>query len=325
MLTFSLLGNDYPDHQELVAAISHCTKKYNKDNISRTNAYFTFYKMHPEIRWAFLASMVSRNAGWNMCDLEGATMPKILSPSFRKTLFLTYETANYLIFQDVFPQLLLYHYSTKIDMPLFHLNKYFSTSLFMCKEWTAFWKQKNEERLLTALIINEQNVIQAPVIEGKAFRERVFCSKIFLLQDHMHFSVVLFPTISGELYGASVHSFRNLDARIHLGKVLAAILFSPERFPSFYRFASYTEHTGSREDYERYDWCRKQRDTPYLRTIYPVMEMKVEKNDWELDQKVKKVWMKRVKAPVKSNLTSWYKEKQKQLRLFAALYEMIKQ
>ncbi|WP_042346473.1 DUF2515 family protein [Bacillus massiliigorillae] len=323
MLTFSPLESNKTHQQDLISIIMNYTTKYNKDNISRTNAYFTFFKMYPEIKWAFLASMVSRNAGWNMCDLEGAILPKTLPPHFRKELFLTYETTNFLIFKDAFPQLLLYHYSTKTSTSLFHLNKYFSTSYFMCKEWELFWKERNENRLMTSLIINEQNVVQKPIIEGAFFQKKVFQSHIFLFQDLLHFSAVLFPTVRGELYGASAHSFRKLDERIYLGKVLANILFSSELFPHFYQFAAKTEHTGSREDYEQYFPYRKQRETPYLRTVYPVIDLSsVEKGDWEQTQKVKSKWVRNVSKPKNINITKWYEKKQKQFRLLNSIWNL---
>lgn len=99
--------------QALLTAIKKTTDKLNIDNISRTQAYATFYHRYPEVKWAFLASMVSRNAGWNMCDLQGKNMKKALSKQTRDLLFLTYERANWLIFKDVFPQLLLYAVSRK--------------------------------------------------------------------------------------------------------------------------------------------------------------------------------------------------------------------
>lgn len=320
MLTFSPLESNITHQQDLISIIMDYTTKYNKDNISRTDAYLKFFKMYPEIRWAFLASMVSRNAGWNMCDLEGTVLPKTLSPHFRKELFLAYEATNFLIFQDAFPQMLLYHYSTKTNTSLFHLNKYFSTSYFMCKEWELFWKERNENRLMTAFIINEQNVIQEPILEGEFFQNRVFRTNVFLLQDLLHFSTVLFPTMRGELYGASVYHFRKVDNRIYLGKELANIIFADELFPSFYQFATSTEHTGSREDYERYFPYRKQRETPYLRVIYPFIDLSnIEKGDWERLRKVKKAWTKPVNKPKNINITKWYENKQKQFRLLSSL------
>jgi len=44
--------------QALLTAIKKTTDKLNIDNISRTQAYATFYHRYPEVKWAFLASMV---------------------------------------------------------------------------------------------------------------------------------------------------------------------------------------------------------------------------------------------------------------------------
>ncbi|MDQ6599428.1 DUF2515 family protein [Bacillus salipaludis] len=89
--------------QEIIRQIITETEKKNLDNISRTNAYFRYFKKNPDIIWSFLAHMVSRNGGWNMCDLEGSIFPHLLESKIRKQLFLTYERANWLIFHDVFP------------------------------------------------------------------------------------------------------------------------------------------------------------------------------------------------------------------------------
>ncbi len=166
---------------EYIRLIISETKMNNVDNISRTKAYLDFYIKHPEINWAFLASMVSRNGGWNMCDLEGKWFPKIIPQKVRNVLFMTYERANWLIFQDAFPQMLLYHYSTKIGRPLFHLLSFFHVSSFMEEEWYLFWNERNEKRLTTSLIINEQNVIQKPVIDHPVYRDKVFRSFYFII------------------------------------------------------------------------------------------------------------------------------------------------
>ena len=191
------------------------------------------FKKNPDIIWSFLASMVSRNGGWNMCDLEGNIFREILEPKTRKELFLTFERANWLIFHDVYPQLLLYQYSTKIKRPMFHLLPYFKCSKFIQNEWERYWRESNRERLTTALIINEQNVIHKPVIHHPVYKKQVFQSWIFNFQDWLHFSCVLFPTCGGELYGASVNGFKSLSKRINLGKRLAKILTHPRLFPFF--------------------------------------------------------------------------------------------
>lgn len=313
------------DEIQLIQQIQEKTRKYNVDNISRTKAYFTFYNKNPEMKWSFLASMVSRNAGWNMCDLEGISFPKVLKKSFRKKLFSTYERANWLIFQDAFPQLLLYEYSTKINRPMFHLLKFFHISSFMEREWFQFWNKENRDRLMISLIINEQNVIQKPVITHPVYRSRVFRSVLFLFQDWLHFSSVVFPTCEGELFGASVNGFKSVTKRIDLGKRLADILFNEELYPRFYEFAQKTEHTGSRYDYEHYFKEKPIRSTPFLRFTYPIIKHKRDRwNDWSEETRIKKKWVEEaVEHQEPIQLTDWFLNKQKQIQAFVYLSEWV--
>jgi len=311
--------------QSIVRQILMETNRRNVDNISRTNAYFSFYKDHPEISWSFLASMVSRNGGWNMCDLEGPIFRQLLEQPVRKQLFLTYERANWLIFHDAYPQLLLYQYSTKFNRPLFHLLPFFHASSFIEKEWFIYWNKNDNERLTTALIINEQNVIQTPVIEHPVYKKRVFHSLIFQLQDWLHFSCVLFPTCGGEVYGASVNGFRSLSKRINLGKRLASILFHPRLYPYFYEFAEKVPHTGSRVDYEQFFKVKTSRKTPILRTIFPIIEHHQHRyEDWSKKRMISPVWFHlpaRHRHPI--HLTDWYFAKSNQLELLAAIQKSL--
>jgi hypothetical protein len=208
--------------------------------------------MHPEIGWSFLAAMVSRNAGWNMADLYAGHYRHLLDDAARSRLLLTYERANWLIFRDAYPQLCIYHHSKKEGRPLFHLLEAFFVSGFMKEEWEHFWRHGNKKRLLRALIVNEQHVIQQPVIENPAYKRRVFHAPFYILQELFHFSCVIFPTLHGELYGKTVVQFRKTWKRIELGKKLADLLFHPDLFPRFLDFALKVEHTGSRHDYERF-------------------------------------------------------------------------
>lgn len=307
----------------LISQIQDETNKKNIDNISRTAAYFSYFKKNPDISWAFLASMVSRNGGWNMCDLEGDIFSQLLDSKTRKTLFLTYERANWLIFHDAYPQLLIYQYSVERKRPLFHLLPYLNVSAFIQKEWRRYWRENDRTRLMTALIINEQNVIQTPVIEHPVYQSKVFHSLIYFFQDWLHFSCVLFPTRGGELYGASVNGFRSLSKRINLGKRLAKILFDSRLFPYFYEFAETTPHTGSRYDYEQYflTFKTKKRNTPFLRTTFPVMEHHIhEFNDWSLTRFVSPAWLYfpvHHRRPI--HLTDWYLTKKEQLQLLPKL------
>jgi len=301
------------------------TAKWNIDNISRTNAYFYFFQRYPEIEWTFLASMVSRNAGYNMCDLEGELLRDTLSPLYRKYLFLTYERANFLIFKDVFPQLLLYHYSTILNKKMFHFLPLFFVSSFMVNEWECFWENRNRKRLMTSLIVNEQNVIQKPVIEEPFFQREVFHSRLFLLQDFLKMNSVVFPTVNGELYGMPVHQFTKLDARIKLGKALAEILFYPMIYNQFYQFASMTEHTGSRMDYEQYFLPRKSRETPFLRTVYPIVNHPNQVfKSWDHSRSVKKKWFVPEKKPENIQIKKMYELKRKQLKQFSYVYRLMK-
>ena len=313
--------------RELIQHIQTVTAKKNIDNISRTNAYFDYFKDNREIIWSFLASMVSRNGGWNMCDLEGAVFSHLLDVQTRKQLFLTYERANWLIFHDVFPQLLLYQYSKIMKQEVFHLLPFFNVSTFIHKEWKRYWEERNKNRLMTALIINEQNVIQKPVIEHPVYRNRVFHTLFFSFQDWLHFSCVIFPTCGGDLYGASVNGFRSLSKRINLGKRLADILFDPRLFPYFFEFAQSTPHTGSRYDYEQYFKTLpvQRRDTPFLRTTFPVINHHQHQyEDWSRKKFILPAWMKYpVKHHHSTHLTDWYFEKKEQLQLMVSLKKVL--
>ncbi len=311
------------EEKELYDEIKSKTAKGNLDNISRTKAYASFYRLHNEIRWSFLASMVSRNAGWNMTDLEGEWLPKILSKKERTTMFYTYEHANWLIFSDAYPQLLVYEYSKQRGKPFFHMLRMFSVSRFIEIEWEYYWRHRDGNRLVTAQIINEQHIIQKPVIDHPFYRKRVFQRFFYNLQDFLHFSSVIFPTLEGRLFGFSVHHFTKLDERIELGKKLASLLFHDRYHDFFIRFSNKVEHTGSRFDYERYVAERRFRNTPFLRTTYPIIQHKSEKTfDWYTGKRKEK-WFEEVKHGGKFELTKWYFKKQKQVQAGILIEELI--
>ncbi|MBB5173593.1 DUF2515 family protein [Texcoconibacillus texcoconensis] len=298
------------------------TERGNVDNISRTVFYLNYYKKHPEIRWAFLASCVSRNAGWSMTDLCSEPFKVIMDQSYRKLLFATYERANWTIFADAYPQLLLYEQSKKFGSPLFDEMRAFGVSEWMIAEWERFWVEGDEERLCIALIINEQHVIEKPVIQQSFYNKHVFRSIPFKLQDAMHFSTVLFPTISGEVYGASVYDFTNVQARIELGKRLMWILFSSPEKDEIADFSENITHTGSRRDYQMYMSATFPK-TPILRVVYPKIRhyRSSQQTDWS-EGISKKRLKKQLKSPTplqRYQLTTWYIEKQEQIRFISSL------
>ncbi|MFA1820745.1 DUF2515 family protein [Virgibacillus oceani] len=264
-------------------------KKHNVDNISRTNAYLQFYLQHPEIGWALAASLVSRNAGWNMTDLYLSPFQRMFSKKELLHLFMTYERANWLIFSDAYPQLLIYKQAKSANKPLFHLLKYFYVSEFMINEWFHFWNFHDYDRLIRSLIINEQNVIHSPVINHSYFQYHVFHKLPYLLQNIFWMNAVLLPTKNG-LYGAYVHGFTSLTNRITLGKRIATTIFHPHIHEQVLDFMLTHEHTGSRKDYERF-LNFSFPEAPMLRLIYPVITHEDHiRNDWMKQRKVKRKW-----------------------------------
>ncbi|WP_233143959.1 DUF2515 family protein [Lottiidibacillus patelloidae] len=303
----------------LVEQIKEQTKQGNIDNISRTVFYKKFYERNREIRWAFLASMVSRNAGWNMTDLVTNSYREILNEEIRSLLFLTYERANWLIFSDAYPQLLIYEQSKKLGIPLFDLLTHFGVSKFMVKEWKRFWTKHHSDRLVISQIINEQHVIEGPVLNDPFYKKNVFQSLPYKLQDILHFSSVIFPTMSGKLYGFSVHQFTKVKERVKVGKYLYWLLFYSRESELFNQFSLHTEHTGSRNDYEKYRE-KHIRITPELRGTFPIISHhKSALPDWYISTYDVLPFYKKVFIPKKYELTKWLIKKNFELSLLATV------
>ncbi|WP_338324503.1 DUF2515 domain-containing protein [Anaerobacillus alkaliphilus] len=314
--------------KKYIELIKKITEQGNIDNISRTVFYDDFYLRNKEIIWAYLASIVSRNAGWNMTDLESEVFRELIPQDYREILYLTYERANWLIFLDAFPQLCLYEISKNAGKPLFHLLKFFHVSKFMEEKWQEFWVHKDINRLCTALIINEQHVIQKPVIDDPFYSDKVFRSLPYVIEDKLHFSTVFFPTLKGKLYGYSVHGFTKVRNRIELGKRLAWLLFHPQYRQEIRKFASKVKHTGSRYDYERYVKKIKRKRTPTLRSTYPVIaHHRSNLSDWYSEKQQKKIeqYFLPPKVIRKVDLTDWYYKKQQQLELAAKIEHVLLQ
>ncbi|WP_100407255.1 DUF2515 family protein [Bacillus solitudinis] len=301
--------------QNLINHLLKQTKKGNVDNISRTIFYENFYTEHPEIRWALLAGMVSRNAGWNMTDLESKWFQQLVEKTERAVIFSTYERANWLIFADAYPQLVLYEYSKKRGKPYFHLLSEIGVSKFMEYEWRMFWEKRDEIRLCTAQIINEQYVIQKPVIENTFYQTKVFNTVGYFLEEHAHFSYVLFPTRRGELYGYYVRKFRDVSKRIWLGKKLAALLFNPTLFEQFIDFHKKVEPTGSRNDYARFLNWKTKNTSPMLRLTLPIFEHDhYLSEDWLIHAKGNlKHLFNPIECDIPNERTEWLRLKQLEL------------
>lgn len=241
------------EEKYLLYQIQILTMEWNKNNVTRTTAYLDFYRHHPEIHWAFLGHMVSRNGGWNMTDLKGELLSGIFSNKQKRAFFTFLERGNWLIFQDAFPQFLLYRESIKRKKPLFHLFPHLNISIFMEIIWRYFWENGHTDILTIALIINEQNYLEKRVVQNPLFKNEVFNKLQFKLQDVLSFNHILFPYIkNGKLHlaGQTLHQFHSVHERIMLGKRLYDVLFKTQSIlKGAEMWAASHPHTGSRKDY----------------------------------------------------------------------------
>ncbi len=240
--------------KELINKIRNKTAILNRNNVTRTKAYKDYYLQHPEVHWSLLAHMVSRNGGWNMTDLKASHISALLSYEKTAIMFRFLEKANHLIFQDAYPQLLLYQESKNAGRPLFYLLSEFHVSTFMGAIWSLFWKDRDKKDLLTvSLIINEQSFIEHNLLNNPFFQQKVLSSFTYQFQEKLGFTQVLFPYLKGShtlLTGLGVQQFSNLAKRIEIGKELYVLLFKNQTvLQGCLQYSSEKAHTGSRADY----------------------------------------------------------------------------
>ncbi|SDE03371.1 Protein of unknown function [Paenibacillus sp. UNCCL117] len=239
--------------QRLLARIRAERDACGRNNLTRTAAYLRVYRDRPELHWALLAHMVSRNGGWTMTDLRGEFLPHLLAEQQRAWVFGFLERANALIFRDAYPQLLLYEASLQARRPLFHLLPELGVSAVMRPLWEMFWEQPDPALLTIGLIVNEQHYIEERVVRNPAYRKHVVDTLFFQMQSLLQLNQVVFPyDRDGEcrLAGLTLESFSSLHERIEVGKQLYAILFCiPEVKEGVRRFAFAKRHTASRADY----------------------------------------------------------------------------
>jgi hypothetical protein len=239
-----------PSDIKLLNKIRLVTQDNNLNNVTRTKAYLEFYLRHPEIHWAFLGHMVSRNGGWNMTDLKGEFLTKLLSKKEKESFFHFLERGNWLIFQDVYPQFLLYDESLKLNRPLFYLLPQLNVSIFMETVWNYFWRVRDTYILCIALVINEQSYLEQRVIQNPEYQKEVLTKVEFQLQDWLSFNQILFPSEGMNLKGQTLHQFQSLRERIFVGKRLYAVLLKNKDFNrQALGWAKSHPHTGSRKDY----------------------------------------------------------------------------
>jgi hypothetical protein len=242
--------------KQCIHLIREQTRQLNQNNVTRTQAYFQFYLQHPEIHWALLGHMVSRNVGWNMTDLKGDLLTKLLPERDQKAFFSFLERGSWLIFHDVFPQFLVYDLSLKGSQEMFHLLPFFYTSTFMETMWRYFWHSGDSYTLAIATVINEQSYLEKRLIQNNHFKKTVTSTVNFKMYDFLRFNNILFPYCTGEkrgktlLSGATSRYFTSLQERILFGKKLYSLLFQHEKIlAGVLKWANEHPHTGSRKDY----------------------------------------------------------------------------
>lgn len=187
-----------PEDVVLAEEIAAETNRAGVSNITRTAAYLACYEAYPELHWAFLAHMVSRNAGWNMTDLSGSRMADIIDAEEIRLTYRFLERNNALIFQDAYPQLLLYMKSRERGASHFHLLPYFHVSRFMRPFWERFWIDRGSALLTIGLIINEQNYIEKRVVRHPYFQKYVTGKIKFHLFSLAGLNQVVFPLLERE-------------------------------------------------------------------------------------------------------------------------------
>ncbi|MGG4168368.1 DUF2515 family protein [Rossellomorea vietnamensis] len=264
----------FPEDKALFKKIFIKVKKGNVNNLTRTSAYLDLFKKHPELHWSFLAHMVSRNAGYHMTDIKNELLSHVMSENEQQSLFEFLERCNAAIFNDAYPQLLLYENWKLTGRHPFHLLKKFNVSVFMRRIWADYLKTGDDPVLTTALIMNEQHLIQNEILSSPTLNMGIEKWKFFL-QDRMEFTSILFPYGKHTPYslaGLSVSHFEKVDRRIQLGKKLYRVLFHPIVFPTAYSFSLHHPHTGSREDYWPHIYSRvkkrKHLFSPELGTVW---------------------------------------------------------
>ncbi|MFK7697252.1 DUF2515 family protein [Paenibacillus sp. HJGM_3] len=242
------------EHRPLVRRIREETARLNCNNVTRTQAYYDIYCRHPELHWALLAHMVSRNGGWSMTDLKGEFVPRLMAAGRAEELFAFLERGNALIFYDTYPQLRLYELSLERNASLFHLLPAFDVSVFMKPIWDLFWQERCSELLTIGLIVNEQTYIEGRVAQKEPYKS-LLDSHLLQLHALLQLNVIAFPYGAAgasppRLAGRVLERFSDLEERIGLGRNLYALVFGvPSVREGILRFAASVPHSGSRADY----------------------------------------------------------------------------
>lgn len=237
------------------------------NNPKRTDYYFAFWKKHPEVSWALLANLVSRNTGWFMSDIirasslapYGMKIPGF-PPAHYQAFFAFLETGNFLIFRDVFPQLEAYAWAKRYPQQseeFFNLlgeEPEFDVDPFMVQHWKEFfskaqlnnwfpnwWQEPDVQRQAFAQIANEQNQLHDRLINDEHHRYLGFfmssvVSQIFLALTSLGMAKLCFPvaksstdTKANYLLVYTLNDFKPYENRVNVGRDLYVGLFGEEK------------------------------------------------------------------------------------------------
>jgi len=246
------------DGHDLIQSIQSRTALLNRNNLTRTAAYWDFYVQYPEVHWALLAHVVSRNAGYGMTDLRGEWFSRISTAEDATHFFAFLERANWLIFQDAYPQLLLYAESKRQGQNFAPLLPLFGVSRFMVPIWDLFLETGDSSLLTRGLIINEQHYIESRVLQNKHYHDAVVRSVQFQAQSLFNLNEIVIPfgnPARCRLAGTSIRRFTSVDDRIWTGLKLYETIFPQQNNrahvarPDIVRWMGQVPHRGSRSDY----------------------------------------------------------------------------
>lgn len=241
------------EERGLLDSIRQQTGIQNRNNLTRTEAYLQYFLANPEVHWSLLAHVVSRNGGWGMTDLRGEWFSRISTSGEPNEFFAFLERANWLIFSDAYPQLLLYEAAKKRGRDLSYLLPELHVSRLMPPIWNDFWQTRDSHLLTRALIVNEQNYIESRVVQNAVYSQAVLGSIQYQLQSLLNLNQVVIPFRKGgtvRLGGTAARHFASLEDRIETGKRLYKILFQ-DKFQTL-AMLTWTQtvpHTASRADY----------------------------------------------------------------------------
>ncbi len=307
------------NNKELVDRIRAETKRHNKNNVTRTTAYLTFYNKYPEIRWSFLAHMVSRNAGYFMSDLKGEFLPHILEGKFIDKLYDMLEKGNSMIFEDAYPQLLLYEESKKRGISLFHLSHHFNISPFIEGVWEVHLRREDQSSLLpVAQIINEQSHIEKALVQTEEYKQ-LLDSITYRLQEWLKLSQILFPTWPLKYsLGRNMTHFKNLDERIQIGQNLYTTLFQHRYVTKIHNFANTFPHTGSRSDYDHHSFTAFY-TSPEKFAKEKLSFFKMKKNRKIYSPLLLDVWKLTFNGPYQSS--EWFEDEEYVLKKMKLIYK----